>query len=145
GNTPLTIATYQNNLYLVKYLIKNGAKIDHKDYNGNTAIFIAYYHKKYEIFKYLFHQGANIYLTERYGNIYSEKYLLNIACKENNELIVTYLIDHGVDINKSDIKGETPLIISCRKLNTFLAKYLIDHGANINKKNKKGNTPLITA
>ncbi|ORY09625.1 ankyrin, partial [Neocallimastix californiae] len=67
---------------------------------------------------------------------------LIIACKNENEATVKFLVEQGADVNKNDIFGNTPLIISCRNRNKVIIKYLIEHGADVNKCNNNGEVPL---
>ncbi|OUM60550.1 hypothetical protein PIROE2DRAFT_46140, partial [Piromyces sp. E2] len=70
---------------------------------------------------------------------------LHIACKNNNETIVKYLIEHGADINIKHYNLYTMLHYACENKNENLVKYLIEKGANIYIKNKLGDTPLEIA
>ncbi|ORX86825.1 ankyrin, partial [Anaeromyces robustus] len=59
-----------------------------------------------------------------------------------NEYITKYLVDHGADVNKEDINGNTPIFFACQSGNENIVKYLVEHGADINKKDKTGIRPL---
>jgi len=82
-----------------------------------------------------------------------DKYLINECNKDDiddiNINIIKYLIEHGVDINKEDFDGETPLFGAYKKGNEIVVEYLVDHGADINKEIInfffKGETPLFRA
>jgi len=50
-------------------------------------------------------------------------------------------IKKGIDINKKNIFGDTPLHY-IKDDNKELVKILIENGANINEQNNLGNTPL---
>ena len=63
------------------------------------------------------------------------------ACKNGNEDLVKYLINHGADINKVNEAGETPLFNACSGKNGNLVKYLIEQGVDINKEKIGGETP----
>jgi len=55
-----------------------------------------------------------------------------MACYEEDEIIVKYLVEHGADINKKDNEGLTPLdVVTYRghKDNIDIIKYLVEHGA----------------
>ncbi|ORX80843.1 ankyrin, partial [Anaeromyces robustus] len=56
---------------------------------------------------------------------------------------VQYLINHGLDINKENDCGYTPLYGACiyKRLN-ILSYYFIKHGEDINKVNEDGETLL---
>ena len=63
--------------------------------------------------------------------------------KRENETIVKYLVEHGVNINKANEDGETPLFSAAR--NGAIIKYLVEHGVDINKVNSNGHTPSFMA
>ncbi|OUM57807.1 hypothetical protein PIROE2DRAFT_17096 [Piromyces sp. E2] len=67
------------------------------------------------------------------------------ACKHNNENMVAYLIEQGVDLNKENRIGNTSIFYACLYGNENIFKALIKNGVNFNKKNKNGQTPLIYA
>ncbi|KAL6636217.1 ankyrin repeat-containing domain protein [Neocallimastix sp. 'constans'] len=89
--------------------------------------------------------SENIFYYE-HANCVSCVYLIN-ACKSGKIGLVKYLIEHGADINKEGINGETPFFYACSSGNENLVKYLIEKkGADINKENRsKGETPLFNA
>ena len=68
--------------------------------------------------------------------------LLSIACKGKNLKMIKLLLDQGVQINKIDENGLTPLIVSCDQNNLEAVKLLLDHGALANMTNCFGKTPL---
>ncbi|ORX69348.1 ankyrin [Anaeromyces robustus] len=62
-----------------------------------------------------------------------------------NKTIANYLIDHGVNINKENVCGETPLFQACYGGNEAIVRYLVKLGTDINKKTFNGNIPLHKA
>jgi len=67
--------------------------------------------------------------------------LLN-ACKNGNEAIVKYLVEHGV--NKENWNRKSPLFYACKNGNKAMVKYLVEQGANVNKENRaKENTIIL--
>lgn len=65
------------------------------------------------------------------------------ACKNNQKAVVqTFLRRGGVDVNKRDESGNTPLIYSCMKNARELVKLLLDSGADACLGNQKNRTPL---
>jgi len=44
--------------------------------------------------------------------------------------IISYLVEHGADLNIADNCGYTPLIITYLIRNEAMVKYLVDRGAN---------------
>lgn len=65
------------------------------------------------------------------------------ACKNNKKSVVqTFLKRGGVDVNKRDESGNTPLIYACMKNARDLVKMLLDNGADVNLGNQKDLMPL---
>ena len=65
------------------------------------------------------------------------------ACRNNQKTVVqTFLKRGGVDVNKRDESGNTPLIYTCQKSARDLVKLLLDAGADVNLPNQRGRSPL---
>lgn len=65
------------------------------------------------------------------------------ACKNNKKSVVqTFLKRGGVDVNKRDESGNTPLIYACMKNARDLVKMLLDNGADANLGNQQERMPL---
>lgn len=65
------------------------------------------------------------------------------ACKNNQKgVVMTFLKRGGVDVNKRDESGNTPLIYVCLKSARDLVKLLLDSGADVNLGNQKNRMPL---
>ena len=55
-------------------------------------------------------------------------------CEKENEDIVKCLVEHGVDVNKENKYGETPLVNAFKIGNEDIVKYLVENGTELNKK-----------
>ena len=55
------------------------------------------------------------------------------------------LVEHGADINKCNLRDETPLMISAGFGRCQVMSYLLAHGANINAVHKQGHNALQVA
>ena len=65
------------------------------------------------------------------------------ACRNNQRGVVqAFLKRGGVDVNKRDESGNTPLIYVCMKSARDLAKLLLDSGADVNLGNQKNRMPI---
>lgn len=65
------------------------------------------------------------------------------ACKNNQKSVVqTFLKRGGVDVNKRDESGNTPLIYACLKNARDLVKILLENGADATLANQRNRMPL---
>mgnify|MGYP003701849099 CR=1 FL=1 len=67
-------------------------------------------------------------------------------------LLVNAAIVHRADVNKSNIQGQTPLMLASganpardMRMGDEIQDLLLENGANVAAKDKNGNTPLIYA
>ena len=68
---------------------------------------------------------------------------LYLACQNNNEAIIRYLVNRGANVNSTaNYNRETPMMQSCRTLNRNIVKLLVEEGADINIANIHGVTPI---
>ena len=72
---------------------------------------------------------------------------LHRAASKGDVGIINLLLSLGknLDINVSDVYGNTPLHLACEGNNFEAAKILIQKGAQIDVKNKEEKTPLELA
>jgi len=132
----LLIAFEKKNIFMVKYVVEQGADINKTNENYETPFFYACERGNKTIVKYLVEQGANI--NEEKGNGETP---LFYAIKSGNEIIVKYLVEQGADINKEIEYDDTPLLCACRSGNETIIKYLLEQGADIFKVNMMENHP----
>ncbi len=92
-------------------------------------------------------QNAKASKVEKSSSSVSEKPKVDLhtATFMNNIAAVKQNIDAGVDINKKDQYGSTPLIVASLFGKTEIASLLIDADADLNIKGKDGSTALHTA
>lgn len=150
-NTPILWACQNNNLKMVKYLIKNSAldSINKVNAFGEAPILWACKNNNLEMVEYLVESGAldSINLTEEDGftTIYE-------ACFNNNLKMLKYLIEKGANkeyLNKTGYLGNTPLYYACQNNNLEMVKYLFKNceslKESINKINDSKDTALDLA
>lgn len=71
---------------------------------------------------------------------------LHWAVEKNNRKVAFILVNHGININEVDNKGQTPLHIACKHENSRrMLLLLLDEGAQLNVTDKQGYTPLMIA
>jgi uncharacterized membrane protein YbhN (UPF0104 family) len=117
--------------------------INQKNDKGVVALHYASFLGNVDIIKYLVNYGADIKaLTNNDLNV------IHYAAQGNqpNSLVYFYLFHRDkIKIEKTDIKGSTPLHWASYSSSCEIGNYLLNYGANINTQDKSGNTPLHLA
>ena len=94
-NQPLIfIATINNNIDIVSYLISKGFKIDKKNPRGDTLLCVALENNYMDIAKLLILNGADVNMNNS-----ENKTPLELAIRQNNKDIAEILIQKGANIN----------------------------------------------
>lgn len=157
--TPLMDAVKHLNFDLALHLIAKGADINLLNNSGNTALFYllgkrAPTEKEKSTIPYFILEMMDDNIDENkeklLPSLISEQVLqnknkrgetaLDMAISMDDMKVVEYLLEHGVDINSRNEKGECFLHnISSMKM----AKFWIEHGIDINCKDKNEETPLF--
>jgi ankyrin repeat protein len=82
--------------------------VDFKDKDGNSPLHIAAINNKKEVFEELINAGAKTDIINKKGEVAINIALLK-CCEENNEELVSKLIDLGANVNCKDSEENTPL------------------------------------
>lgn len=161
GDTPLFIAAKHGNVEIVKFLIKNGANVNHKNIIGETAMHalvrkdlsgkiplpisrfkrsrsikkIGSEESKLEIFKILYEKGTRIDAI----NQNSDTPLLAAAHSGYSKL-VGQLLKMGANVQHQNLLGNTALheAVLGESFQLETVRTLVESGANLREKNKKG-------
>ena len=70
---------------------------------------------------------------------------IGVATLVGNIEYVKYLLDIGFNVNETDTRGNTPLLVAIKNNQNDILRTLIKSGADIEKKDKFGFTPLLKA
>ena len=140
GNTPLHIATENNNIKLVLYLLKLQADVNVQNNNGFTPLHIATNQNNKAIIHLLLNYGAHINQDNDTGSD-----VLWLATNNRNIDIVKLFLKHGANVNSTDICGNSPLLLASIYGSKPIVKLLLKYGANVNQSNILGITPLLSA
>jgi ankyrin repeat protein len=61
-----------------------------------------------------------------------------LACENGHLKVVSFLQQHGADLNIKDKYGWTPLHVACEKEHLEVVSFLLLHGADVNIKGNDG-------
>ena len=139
-STPLMIASRYGHVNVVTFLIEHGANMDLKHKTGKTALHYVVYHNNdcCDVLSCFIKNGADVNATTNDNST-----PLMIASKKGLVNVVTFLIEHGANVELQDNNGETALhyaVDSCDVLS-----FLIRNGADVNSRTYYKYTPLIIA
>ena len=96
-----------------------------------------------ETYKYLI---ENLKLKPTATNNEGQNALHFLVTKPKQTEIISYFLSKGVDVNKADNDGNTPLIIAASGRESYgTLEQLIPLTKNINTQNKKGESALTKA
>lgn len=133
GRTPLHCLSGADRTEMVciaQVLVKKGANVCVLDKSGQAALI-----SKPELARQIIPKGYNPNLSDDHGMTmlhYAVQYM---------PTVVSYLLEHGAEIDHRDKTGETPLFYA----NAETAAILIKNGADVNSRNNSGRTPLEEA
>ena len=143
--TPLMMAVENCRKDVVSFLIEHEANVDLQDEDGDTALhFACRSHASLEILSCLIENGASINACTN-----CKVTPLMMAVENCHKDVVSYLIEHGANVDLQDEDGDTALHYVAYqesrvdKTETFLT--LSTAGASCLCKNSKGLTSLLVA
>ena len=116
-NYPLINASDNGHLDVVKYLVEQGADVRARD---NYALRWAGYNGYLEVVKYLVEHGANV----RADNDFA----LRIASENGHLEVVKFLVKQGVNVRVED---DYALISASENGHLEVVKYLVEQGADV--------------
>jgi ankyrin repeat protein len=141
GNTAFTYAARSGNIALLKKLLEKGVK------PNDNALFTAAQGSRrenntIETYKYLVEE---VKIKPTAINNSGQNVLHLLAGKPNQTEIIKYFISKGVDPNKADKEGATPLMAAASARETSALELLLSTAKNVNIQNLKGESALTNA
>ncbi|MCW8839017.1 MAG: ankyrin repeat domain-containing protein [Thiovulaceae bacterium] len=134
------IELLKNNDYIgVKQYIKSGAYINEENEMGESVLASAIRnHCDEDLIKLLIDKGADIYDFDNEGVS-----IFDMAITYNNINLVEYIIEDGIDVNKTNRKsGFTPLMCAACYGRVEITSLLLKHGADKNSLDTRGFSAL---
>lgn len=171
----LLSVTNDKDLKITDYLLSKGFDINTKDKNGNGIFYYAALNGNHldklkkliqkgvkyddnallaaaqgahrvintlEVYKYLIEE---LKLNPKVISKNGETLLHFIAAKPNQEEIIPYLINKGVDAKKVDNQGNTAFILASKGKSLEVVKSLFPYVQNVKATNKDGDNALLNA
>ncbi|KAF3070670.1 Ankyrin-3 [Daldinia childiae] len=138
--TPLHLACRYGQREIVACLLDAKADLTKRDKDNTTPFLTAAMLNKKEIMEFLLERGPKEQLNE------VNKFLngpLHLACVNNSNAVVPWLLKLEVPINQPGYTGKTPLHFACEKGNTENIKALISHGADVHRRIKNDDSPIL--
>lgn len=137
---------------LLQILINSPQYVMNQEYrNGDTDLMIAVDGLNHEACKILLDAGANPNCTNKKDDNTTPLHLLalrhynNTEAIEDGRKIYHLLLQHGADINTTDVTGWSSLQKAAWNYNLFIVQLLINSGCDTSLRNKAGLTALDIA
>ncbi|XP_038072903.1 inversin-B-like isoform X2 [Patiria miniata] len=143
GCTPLFYAITMEHFECARNLLKYGASPNWQDQAGKSPAFCAAVRGSLPLLKLLHDYRASFSLPTM-----SKDTPLTHCAEAGYTDIVSFLLEHGCNVETRDGAGRTSLHLAALKNNLLLCKLLVHHKANINsvfKEKEKPQTPLDCA
>lgn len=135
--TPLGLAAYLGDLYLVKLMLKQGAKLETPLLGIGTPLLAAIAEGRETCALALIDSGADIHAKTSSGLS-----VLHGAAEKGLSKLVKVAIENGCDSNQLNEFGFTPLMSATRSGNADVVKVLLKGGADVSIKDSDGLTAV---
>ena len=147
GRTVLHYAVYGERVEAIEELIDAKADVNQRDDRMNTPLMMAACCMDAPCIRMLCKHGADINLAGNSGNtplLCMKHGHDDYTYTENIIMVLDELINAGVDLNQTDINGETILFSNTIAKDTEVIRYMISKGSDPHHRNHDGNTALHT-
>ncbi|XP_065349814.1 uncharacterized protein LOC135945834 [Cloeon dipterum] len=139
GKSALHYAAESGKLEIVQTLLERGADWTVKDSEGKNVLHNALEHIDVVFILHDLHEELVKELTEDKSNSLH----LAIAKKEYSFEVIHWLVEEiNFDVDSTNEKGETALLIASMKNRLDVVHFLLDKNADVSKRNQKGQTAL---
>ena len=129
------------NREVLQVIIDHGADVNVKNENEITALMIACEKSNADSINILLNAGADTMLSDITGATWIHHAVGNDCRRE----VLYAIIDHGADVNATNVNNWTALMIACQKSNVDTINVLLKAGADPNIADVNGETCLYCA
>ncbi|KAK2714306.1 hypothetical protein QYM36_008760 [Artemia franciscana] len=135
--TVLHIASQENRLEIVRYLVSEGSNINAKNKSGSKSIHIAAREGHKDTVQFFLRKGININDAGK-----ANQTLLHYAAFTGHLEVIKYLISKGADVNAKDNNGVSPMHIAANYGYKDVIIVLLENGAIYNLVDKLNRKPV---
>ena len=137
GNASLHAAVSGRcNENIISAILDHGAIVNATNKENVTALVLTCEKGNENVINLLLNSGANPNIADTNGDIWLHKAARRECCTE----VFQAVLSHGVDVNATNKKNKTALVIACHKGNTDAINILLNAGADPNIPDCKGAT-----
>ena len=130
----LNIAAESGQQEAAVMLLDHGADIQYGGDPANIPLHTAILNGHVDFAKMLLDRGADI-----------GEAALHVAAMTDSSPAILFLLEHGVEIEGRDVKGQTSLHVAAREGYSGVVETLLDKGAFVDARDKEGWTPVHRA
>jgi ankyrin repeat protein len=130
----------------IRFLLDHGVSVNTRAEDGASILNEALIYQNPACALLLLERGANVHLDDHFPHGTPLMAAISDSGRGQEAIeVVRLLLAKGVDVNRANANGSTPLIWAAEAGNVDLARELIAHGANVNAQDGFGQTALILA
>ncbi len=137
---PIFLACRKGDVCEVQHYLDQGVSIHISDANHASLLAAAIEGGYVNMVRLLIARGVN---PNEPLNRFGETPISRAISEGQNEIVLE-MINAGVDLNKADNTGSTPLFAASTS-NLAMLKLILETGVNVNMKNQNGRTAMIEA
>jgi len=136
---PLLASIEYNDTSIFNFLVKKGADVSVKDYQGKNALMFCVTSNNLELTKLILQKSYPI--NDKSNNGFTAL-MYAIEVPGINSEIINLLINSGIDGNYVNSRNQSAFSLSCFHNNRNLALYLLDHGAKYTDNDFESNARM---
>lgn len=129
GDTPLSIAVGEGNLYIVELLLEAGANVNRQNNNGESLLHLAARQRKPHLVNTLIKYGADFNARNRNGETPLICAIKSKGAEKGSVDIVELLLEYKAELDCTDIWGNSALYYATEGGSNAIVEMLLEAGA----------------